>query len=323
MSRTLRIAAVLTGFAVLVWLIRRTGVEVIAELLRRVGPTFILVAGLYALHVVLRAGALYACLTDEKTSFREILQVRLTGEAIEMLTFTGPLLAEPAKGFLLKRHGLNTGHAFGAVATEYLLYTFVSACMAVAALSFLLGNDRLPSGLHRPTTALIVGMVVFIAACIAAALTGVGLLVPIIRAGGRVVGTRRSGALLASVEPVEHEMVTFLHTRPARLTSVMLIEVAAHALLVSEIWFVVRALGGPNSFANALVAEGAAKFIGTVFAFVPGQIGASEASYVLIFRSLGLAEGVGLAVALVRRLRALLVAGVSLAIVAMTNDRRR
>ena len=50
--------------------------------------------------------------------------------------------------------------------------------------------------------------------------------------------------------------------------------VVGHALLACEVWVIVAALGVPRSFGFALVAEGAVKFIGTVFAFVPGQLGA-------------------------------------------------
>jgi len=322
-SRTLRFLVLLAGTAVLIRLIRQTGVSTIRELLGRVGAAFIVVAVLYAGHVVCRARALFVCLSDRDSSFWDILRVRLTGEAIEILTFSGPILAEPAKGFLLKRRGLETSIAFGSIATEYLLYSFVSAGMAVTALSLLLAENRLPPVLHRPAIALITGMSLFIAGCVAAAITGVGLIVPAIHIGRLLIGQRRAAALLGVVEPIERVMVGFLHRRPARLAAVIGIEAVGQALLASEIWLVMSVLGVPRSFATALLAEGAAKFIGTVFAFVPGQIGASEASYILIFRALGLPDAIGLTVALVRRLRALLVAAVSLGVVAMTSDRRR
>ena len=60
------------------------------------------------------------------------------------LTFTGPFLAEPAKGWLLKRRGLATADAFAAVATEYLVYTVVSSSLAIIAVSLLLANGLLP-----------------------------------------------------------------------------------------------------------------------------------------------------------------------------------
>jgi hypothetical protein len=312
----------LAGLGLLLWLIRHVGLTVIVELMKTVGLTFLLVAALYALHVMFRAAALYRSLPSACVSFKDVLRVRLIGEAIEMFTFTGPVFAEPAKGFFLTRRGLDAAVAFGAVATEYLLYTFVSSWIAVIALSILLIDGKLPVPLRGATVALVIGMSAFIIACVAAALSGVGLVVPAIRAGGRLFRVRRMEQLAAGFAPVERSMVAFLHTQPARLAQVVAIEAAGHALLVCEIWLVVGALGTPRSFTTAFVAEGAVKFISTVFAFVPGQLGASEGSYMLIFRSLGLPDAMGLTIALVRRLRGLLVAAVSLAIVAVMDSRR-
>src|SRR5262249_38119548 len=78
------------------------------------------------------------------TRFAEVLKVRLSGEAIETLTFTGPFLAEPAKGWLLTRRGLAGVDAFSAVAIEYLMYTLTSAWMSTIALWLLLSRAALP-----------------------------------------------------------------------------------------------------------------------------------------------------------------------------------
>ena len=120
----------------------------------------ILVAGLYALHIVGRAWALYACLTDEKTSFREILRVQLAGEAIEMLTFTGPLLAGAGEGISVEASRAPTpSHSLRRGRDRYLLYTFVSAVHGGRG-TFLSSSETIGYRrvLHRPTTALIVGM---------------------------------------------------------------------------------------------------------------------------------------------------------------------
>ena len=322
MSRSVRALILLAGAIVLIWLVRRVGLATVLGLLREVGPAFVLVVALYALHIAFRAWALYRTLPDESVRLRDVLRARLAAEAIEMFTFTGPLFAEPAKGFLLTRRGLTTAAAFGGVATEYLLYSFVSACMAVVALSILLARHELPPSLRGGALAVVAGMAIFITGCAFAAATGNGLIGPLIGASGRLGGAARSARLASTFEPIESFMVAFLHTRPARLATVVAIEIAGHALLACEVWVIVAALGAHRSIGFAFVAEGAVKFIGTVFAFVPGQLGASEGSYVVIFRSLGLTDAVGLTVAVVRRLRSLLVAGICLGIVALSNDRQ-
>ena len=77
-------------------------------------------------------------------------------------------------------------------------------------------------------------------------------------------------------------------------------------------WLTVRALGFAWSALDALVVEGSVKFITIAFFFVPGQLGASESVYTLLFSSMGLPGAVGLTMALVRRVRALVVAAIAL-----------
>jgi hypothetical protein len=266
---------------VLLALIRHVGLTIIFSLIRQVGPAFGLIVLLYGIHVAFRALSLHRTLAGTVVPFTDVLRVRLAAEAIEMLTFTGPVFAEPAKGFLLTRRGLQTSTAYGAVATEYLLYTFVSACLAVASLSILIARQQLVGGLRGGAIAIIVGMSLYILGCAFAAVTGVGLLGPAIRAVTRLVGETRSHRFAAAVAPVESFIVTFLHARPARVTQVVAIEFGVHLLLSCEVWVMLSVLGVARSFGLALLAEGAVKFIGSVFAFVPGQLGAAEASYVV------------------------------------------
>src|SRR5438132_949805 len=146
---------------VLALLVRRTGVATIALMLRRVGWGFIAVSALYAAHLAVRAAALWRSILNDSLSYRDVLYVRLAGEAVEVLTFTGPFFAEPAKGYLLKRRGIEGAEAFGAVAIEYLLYSLTSAWMAAAALSILLSRRLLPHAVTGHAVGIIGGMVAF------------------------------------------------------------------------------------------------------------------------------------------------------------------
>jgi lysylphosphatidylglycerol synthase-like protein len=308
--RAFRALLIVAGGAVLVWLVRSIGAGTITALLRRVRWTLPAVALVYLAHLSVRALALWRALPAARVPFHDVLRVRLAGEAVEMLTFTGPFLAEPAKGWLLERRGLDGPHAFGGVAIEYLLYTTVSAWMAMASLTILAARGALPEGLHAAVVGIVVGMAVFTLGLAAAAITGIGLIVPVLRAAGRVAGAARIEAAAARVDPIERVLVAFLHSRPARLAEVLAIEAAGHSLLAFEIWLLARALAAPFSVVDALIVEGAVKFISIAFFFVPGQIGASEGVYALVLRALGFPPAIGLTMALVRRVRGLLAAGV-------------
>ncbi|HZT76934.1 MAG TPA: lysylphosphatidylglycerol synthase domain-containing protein [Vicinamibacterales bacterium] len=274
--RLLRIALLVVGVAVLFVLVRNVGVATIAGLLRQVGWAFLVVSALYFTHVCVRAAALWRVTGGLR--YRDVLRIRLYGEAVEMLTFTGPFLAEPTKGVMLTRHGLSRADAIRGVGLEYGLYTLTSAWMAVFALSLLVSTHALPAALHQPVLFVIGGMIVVTVAAAIAAATG---RVPI-------------GA--------------------ARGAEVIAIEFLGQALLAAEIFVTVRVLGYAFTSLQSVLVEGAVKFISVAFFFVPGQIGAQESVYTLIFQAMGLPGAVGLTMALVRRVRALIVAAIALAV---------
>jgi len=304
MTRAVRVALVAGGVAIIVVLVRQVGIASVADLLRRTGPALAVVSALYLAHIAVRAAALWRSV--DALPYADVLRVRLSGEAIEMLTFTGPFLAEPAKGWLLTKEGMSGAAAFGGVAVEYLVYTLTSAWMAAGALSLLLARGVLPPGLRRPVLGVVAAMAAFTLGFVAAAATGVGLIAPIVRGVGAKAAAER-------IDPVERVMVGFMHREPWRLLQVIGIELAGQLLLAAEIFVTVRALGFACSALDALVVEGSVKFISIAFFFVPGQLGASESVYTLLFRSMGLPGAVGLTMALVRRVRALIVAAIALA----------
>jgi hypothetical protein len=237
-----------------------------------------------------------------------------------MLTFTGPFLAEPAKGWLLERRGLPTAHAFAAVAIEYLLYTVVSSVLAAMALALLLARDALPPALRPVAFVIFLLILAFIVAFLFAAVTGIGLIVPIVRATRPLFGVSRTARAADEIGRVEEVLVAFLHAHPRRLAEVLAWEAAAHGLLMLEIWIVIAALGLPLSWTDPVIVEGGVKFISTIFAFVPGQVGVSEGVYTLIAGAIGLPKAAGLTLALTRRMRGLLVAAVGVVVASVDMD---
>src|SRR5690606_23028523 len=100
--------------------------------------------------------------TGRTLPFREALWIRLSGEAVQFLTFTGPFLAEPAKALLLKGRGLSAVEGFAATITEYLAYTITSAVLAAGALSYLLVYGDLTGGVRTAAFVITGIMIVFL-----------------------------------------------------------------------------------------------------------------------------------------------------------------
>jgi hypothetical protein len=216
---------------------------------------------------------------------------------------------------------LTTAHAFATVATEYLLYTVVSSWLATIALSLLLVRGALPPAV-RPAAVIVLAITIaFIAAFAFAAITGIGLIVPILRASRLLIGARWAEHAAHEFGQVEDVLITFLHANPGRLAEVLAMETGAHMLLMLEIWVVIAALGLPLFWTDPLIVEGGVKFIAIAFSFIPGQFGASEGVYALLFGAIGLPTAAGLTLALVRRIRGLLVAAAGVVALAFISDR--
>jgi hypothetical protein len=316
LSRARHALVILAGLTALVLIVRHLGVATIGGLIRQVGWSFWLIAAIYAAHTALRGVALWQTLPPGAIPLLDVIGIRFGAEGIEMLTLTGPFLAEPAKGWLLHRRGVAGPEAFGAVAAEYLLYNVTAGWMGAGALAVLLSRDALPRALIGPAHILIAIVAALTIGCVIAGVTGRGLLVPTLGAIARRAAPRRAAALVARVAPVEGVLVSVLHDDPRRLAALLAVEAAGHALLAIEIMVTLHALGlhaGPGA---AFVIEGGVKWIGTLFFFVPGQLGVSEGMYALLLPMVALPAAAGVTIGLVRRGRSLLVGTLGFLLVA-------
>ena len=104
-------------------------------------------------------------------------------------------------------------------------------------------------------------------------------------------------------------MFEVLRDRPLRFLSVLAVEFAAQAFLVLELIEPPRSIGQPFPALHPFVIEAADKFVVLAFFFIPGHVGAAEGANALIFKMVGLPAAAGFTLAIVRRLRSLLVTG--------------
>jgi len=313
MNPRFRVALVVGGLVLMAVLVRKVGPATIAGMLAQVGWAFLAMVLLYVVHSICRALVLWVCLGVHAVPFIDVLRIRLSGEAVEALTYTGPLLAEPTKGMLLTSRGVPTVNAFAAISLEYLLYTVSSAAFGAIAALLIMRHRPLPPGLHGAALALTIAMLAFIAATIVAGVTGTGLIAPAIRGANAIVGRDRLAVAVTAVADVERVLIEFLHTRPTRVLVSVVLECVSHALLITDAWVVLRALGLRPGLADLLVVEGSAKLVAFVFFFVPAQLGATEGSNALIFPIIGLPVAAGVTLALVRRIRSVCIAGIGIA----------
>jgi len=322
----LRPLLLLAGAALLIVLAWRLGpVDVIAAA-GRIRWYFVVLLLLGAAHQSVRALALKWCvLRPGLLRFGDALAIRMSGEAIQSLTFTGPVLAEPTKAWLLETRGLTLKEGFAATITEYLICTFVTAAMSIAGLLLLVSRFH-PAVIFRTLAVTMVALCVAFLVASAVAIARRWYLI-----GTIIAGLARFGLLRGRLTPdmkwinsMEDLLLTVLHDSPPRFAGVAVMEAAAQALLVFEVMVLLRALdaAGPGWFAFAI--ESSVKFFDFAFVFVPLQLGVSEGAYAMIFSVMSLPLSAGFAIAFLRRARGLVIAGIGLATTAaMTRHRQR
>jgi Lysylphosphatidylglycerol synthase TM region len=320
-----RIVLLLGGAALLIVLMWQLGVSAIVDALARIGWFFVVVLLLGGTHQATRALALLACvLRPGVIRYRDALAIRLSGEAIQSLTLTGPVLAEPTKAWLLETRGLTLKEGFAATLAEYLIYTFVTAAMSISGLLYVLANIGVSTTVAGIASGIIGGCVVFLLVSVVAIARRFYLI------GTTIAVLARLGILrgrltpdMAWINQMEDLLLLVLRDSPVRFLTIAAMETAAQAVLVLELFWLLRALDVTVPAVSAFAIEASIKFFDFAFLLVPLQLGVSEGAYTEIFRVMGLPLAAGFAVAFVRRLRSLAIASVGLAFFVLATRRRR
>jgi hypothetical protein len=113
----------LLGLGLLFFVIYKIGFHTLVETISRIGWGFLLVVGLNGARHLLRSLCIYLAIPPQHRSFkfRYAVAARLGGEAVSVVTFTGPFLGEATKAALLKRN-IPLSHGGAAIVVDNILY---------------------------------------------------------------------------------------------------------------------------------------------------------------------------------------------------------
>jgi uncharacterized protein (TIRG00374 family) len=136
------------------------------------------------------------------------------------------------------------------------------------------------------------------------------------RTTGRHLETSRAVRFVLEVEDV---LLDLLRGDRWRLIVLTCLATICYLLMAIEIWLVFWAIGEPIGVMEGLAVETFARLVSIASAAIPGNIGALEASNAGVVAALGL--GGGGALALTRRVRALLWAAAGLAVYPRVQER--
>ena len=246
-------------------------------------------------------------------SFWRLFRVRLAADAISFFTVRGPT-GEPLKVLLLSDR-VPPAISTAAITAERLAFALVSVIVAGTVSQVAVQRMSLPAGWDATFTLLSIGAVVLIGVFALVARRGTGnylgrLLAKRKRHGG-ATPSRRSTVVRFLVE-VERNLLALLRGKRRRLATLTLLPIVCYGVNALEVWAIFAAIGEPIGVGEALVIETFARLASVAGAAVPASLGTLEASHMAIATALGLSGGGALALA--RRLRALLWAALGLAL---------
>ena len=256
--------------------------------------------------------------SDSRPSFTRLFRVRLASDAIGFFTVRG-VAGDPLKVLLLYDR-VKPEVTTASVALERLAFAVVAILIAGLISYFAVTRLTMPRAWDTVFTILAVASIVTIGSLMLVVRRRTGdylgrLVTQIDRWTGRHLEASRIVRFILDVEDVLLELLRGDRRRLAILT---VLPVVCYGLMALEVWLVLWAIGAPIGITETLAIETFARLGSVASAAIPGNIGALEASNAAPVEMLGLAGGGALA--LFRRIRALIWAGLGLLLYPRINS---
>jgi uncharacterized protein (TIRG00374 family) len=311
--------ALTVGVALFVFTFVRSGFDETLTSVSRLGFAFpaLLIPGA-CWHLLRTWGWSIAFPDESRPRFTHLLRVRLAADAISFFTIRG-VTGEPLKVVLLYEVAAPVTAA--AITLERLAFAIMSLVLAGIISTVAVRFLAMPGAWDTIFTLLSMATVIALAivAEIARRRRGDYLGRLVTRLGrllGRPLETSRVVRFLLDVEDV---LLDLLRGDRRRLVILTILPVVCYLLTAFEVWLVLWAVGEPVGVMAALTIDTFARLGSVASAAIPAGIGALEASNAAPVAMLGL--GGGGVLALTRRVRALLWAGVGLALYPRVKQR--
>jgi hypothetical protein len=289
------------GVLLLVWWIRRTGVDDIRAGFAQVGWGLAWIVLLGGVRFALRALAWTLSIEPpHRLRFAEAFGAVVAGDSLGNLLPLGPLASEPAKVAFV-RQSVPLGPAATALAIENVLYTLSVAAMIAIGMAALLFVFDIPWQLREIGEIAIAAVAVTFGVAVVLAWMRPAV---VSRTLALVLPQSASERRIARVRALEDQIYTFASRRGLLMLPIVGAEVLFHALGVLEayitLWWLLPA---PPQLLVAFILEAAGRLLTVVFKFVPLQMGFSEAGTAFLTGVLGMGTTLGTTLGLVRKVR--------------------
>jgi uncharacterized protein (TIRG00374 family) len=310
--RLLSLVAGVVGVALFVYTLYRIDLDEVTRSARRLGLALPLILLPGTLWHFLRTWGWAAAFPDEaRPAFTRLFRVRLAADAISFFTVRG-VVGEPLKPVLLWNR-CPPEITTAAVALERLAFAIVGIVVAGMFSAVAVNRLTMPGGWDAMFRGLaIAAMLILLVLAFIVRHRGDYLgrfVLWLERLTARSLGNSRVVHFILEVEDV---LLALLRGDRRRLIILSVLPVVCYFLMALEVWLVFWALGEPVGITESLAVETFSRLVSIASAAVPANVGTMEAANMHVAEGLGLAGGGALA--LTRRLRSLLWAGLGLAL---------
>ncbi len=293
------------GTGLLVYVLSQTNLDLLGLKLAETGWGIFFVLAVYGVGFIVDTFAWQFTLPSTRFNFRwlyDLWKVRMVGAAFgKMLPFSA-FGGAPIKGFILKRH-YGIGYKEGAASIVLVESTHLISMvlfMATGVLLILFDSD-LPRSYH-----------IFSAVSLGVLATGIFAFYIIQRlkitsiAGGwisqRSLG-RRLEKFLSHLQDFDERLVWFYTQQRPQFFGALGLNLVNWYLGAVEVYVILYFLGHPISFSESIVLETLVELVRAGTFFIPATLGTQEAAFLLATKAITGQPALGLATALMRRMR--------------------
>jgi hypothetical protein len=292
------------GLTLLFFVLYKIGFGVIAETISTIGWGFLLIVGTNFSRHLIRATCIYLAIPKQHRNVRyhNVLAARLAGEAMNLMTFAGPVLGEATKAAMLKNKVSFARSAAAVIVDDIMYYVSVALMMLTGVLLMAMTFGANGKVIRYTLIGVAIGATVML----------VGMFL-VIKYNARPLSfvlerlDRRGwlpGAVARRKEYI-HEIETNVYSvyneRPKLFYALLGLGFLAHVTSVLEVFMGLNLLGYSPSFVQAYIIESLTKVINAAFSFIPGVVGVYEGGNGIILKALGFTTVIGVSLALIRR----------------------
>ena len=308
----------LLGLSLFIYFVKKAGITVVADGIRRLGAAFFIVLAISSIRYLVRSFAWTKCIDQPyRLPFRDAFRARLMGDALgNIIPLASVAVSEPSKAVFV-RHRIPLVIGLSGLAIENIFYSMSVALFIFSGTTTLLLTFSMPKPLRYASigaivATLIIAPLVFLVVrrqwkLLSAAL---GFL------KRRGVATVWIDRMTPRAQTLEQRIYGFYDTNRSSFLAIFALELMFHLAGVLEIYTALSYISPIKpTLLTAFILESVNRIINVAFKFVPLRTGVDEAGTGMLSKVLGLTTAVGVTLAIVRKGRDIFWSSIGVALI--------